>query len=155
MPVAIIVRTAEDSDIATMAEIRAADWGDSSFWAERIMRYRRGEHSPQQALSKREIFVAVDDGIVVGFVAGHQTRRFSCDGELQWINVSRHKRGERIGDKLLTRMGAWFVEHNAQRVCVNVAAENSNARRLYARCGAEPYSEAWMVWDDARSIAGE
>lgn len=155
MPTAITVRAANDDDIPIMAEMRATEWGDRSFWAERIMRYKRGEHSPQQALPKRELFVAVDDGIVVGFVAGHQTRRFDCDGELQWINVAKHKRGEGIGDKLLAQMGVWFVEHNTQRICVNVAPENSTARQLYARCGAKPFNKAWMVWENARLMTGE
>lgn len=151
----ITVRLAEDTDISTMAEIRADEWGDKIFWAERITGYRLGEHSPQQALSKREVFVAVDGGTVVGFVAGHQTRRFNCTGELQWINVAKHKRGEGIGDKLVARIGAWFVEQNAHRICVNVAAENINARRLYARHGAQPLNEAWMVWEDAHSMGTE
>jgi GNAT superfamily N-acetyltransferase len=150
-----IVRPAEDSDVSAIAKLRADEWGDKIFWAERITRYRRGEHSPQQALSKREVFVAIDDGIVVGFVAGHLTRRFDCDGELQWINVAEHKRGEGVGDKLIARVGAWFVEHNARRICVNVASENTNARRLYARCGAKALKEAWMVWEDARSMSKE
>jgi GNAT superfamily N-acetyltransferase len=145
-----IIRPAEDSDITAIAKLRADEWGDDNFWAERISRYKHGEHSPKQALPTREVFVAVDDGLVVGFVAGHQTRRFDCDGELQWINVVKHKRGAGVGDKLITRMGAWFIQHKAKRICVNVAPENINARRLYARCGAKPLNKAWMVWDDAR-----
>lgn len=149
------VRTAEDSDITAMAKLRADEWGDLLFWAERIARYRRGEHSPQQALPRREVFVAIDHGTVVGLVAGHQTRRFDCDGELQWINVAKHRRGEGIGDKLVARMGAWFVEHQARRICVNVAGENTGARRFYAKSGAIRLNEAWMVWEDARCMARE
>jgi hypothetical protein len=39
-------------------------------------------------LTERAAFVAIDDGDLVGFVAGHKTRRLGCDGELQWINVA-------------------------------------------------------------------
>ena len=146
------IRLAEHSDVAAMAGLRAQEWGEKVFWTDRIARYIRGEHSPQHALPERGVFVAVDNGTVVGFVAGHRTRRFDCDGELQWINVAEAKRGEGIGYKLLERIGAWFVEHNVQRVCVNVAATNSNARRLYSRYGAKPFKQAWMVWDDVRSM---
>jgi hypothetical protein len=43
--------------------------------------------SPQQALPARAAFVAMDGTKLVGFVAGHRTRRLGCDGELQWVNV--------------------------------------------------------------------
>jgi predicted GNAT family acetyltransferase len=145
-----IVRPAEDKDVAAMGKLRADEWGDEIFWTERITRYRRGEHSPQHALPDRQIFVAVDGGLVIGFVAGHRTRRFDCDGELQWINVAKCKRGEGVADKLVAQIGAWFVEHHSLRVCVNVASDNSHARRLYARCGAAAMNEAWMVWENAR-----
>jgi GNAT superfamily N-acetyltransferase len=95
-------------------------------------------------------FVAVDDGKLVGFVAGHRTRRFDYDGELQWINVAEERRGQGIADKLMAQIGAWFIEQDVLRVCVNVNPENITARRLYARCGARPLNEHWMGWDDAQ-----
>jgi GNAT superfamily N-acetyltransferase len=133
-----------------MAAIRAQQWGDKAFWTDRITWYLRGEHWPQQALPERAAFVAVDDGKLVGFVAGHRTRRFDCDGELQWINVAEERRGQGIADKLMAQIGGWFIEQDALRVCVNVNPENITARRLYARCGARPLNEQWMGWDDAR-----
>ena len=63
--------------------------GDKTFWTDRITWYLRGEHSPQQALPERAAFVAVDEGKLVGFVAGHsrvdsvagvKQRRASADG---------------------------------------------------------------------------
>ena len=97
-------------------------------------------------------FVAVDDGKLVGFVAGHRTRRFDYDGELQWINVAEERRGQGIADKLMAQIGAWFIEQEVLRVCVNVNPENITARRLYARCGARPLNEHWMGWDDAQVV---
>jgi GNAT superfamily N-acetyltransferase len=146
------IRPADESDISAMAEIRSDEWGDKTFWMDRIIRYMRGEHNPQEALPERALFVAVDGETVVGFVAGHRTRRLQCDGELQWINVAEHKRGQGIADELVGHIGAWFVEQNAPRICVNVAPQNTTARRLYARFGARPLSPQWMVWDDARSM---
>src|SRR5690348_1914407 len=146
----ITIRLAEENDISVVAELRAEEWGDQTFWTDRITRYLRGEHSPQEALPERALYVAVDDGTVVGFVAGHRTRRCRCDGELQWINVAPHKRGQGIAEMLMARIGAWFCEQNATRICANVAPRNTTARRLYARCGAHPLSPQWMVWDDVR-----
>lgn len=150
MPVTI--RPAQESDIPAMAEIRASDWGDKAFWIDRITRYKHGEHNPRQSLPERALFVAVDQETVVGFVAGHRTRRFDCDAELQWINVAAGERGQGIAGGLMARIGGWFLEQNAHRICVNVAPENANAHRLYAKWGAQPLGPQWMVWDDARSM---
>lgn len=135
-----------------MAEIRAQTKGTTSFWTDRIDRYLRGEHSPQHALELRAAFVAVAEEQIVGFVAGHRTRRFGCDGELQWIDVDQQQRGRGIGYKLMDQMGAWFVMQDAKQICVNVDKDNVAARKLYGNCGARPLNEAWMVWDDASLI---
>jgi hypothetical protein len=83
------LRPAEDADVSATAAIRAQQWGDKSFLTDRITWYLRGEHSPQQALPERAAFVAVDEGKLVGFVAGHsrvdsvagvKQRRASADG---------------------------------------------------------------------------
>ncbi len=88
----------------------------------------------------------------MGFVAGHLTRRFHCDGALQWVNVVEAQRGKGIAGQLLRAMGAWFVEQQAQRICVNVAPENVVAGRLYANHGARSLNEHWMVWEDSHAM---
>jgi predicted GNAT family acetyltransferase len=147
---AIELRTAEPADIAQMASIRAKESGTAAFWANRIASYLSGEHSPQQALTDRAAYVATDQSQLVGFVAGHSTRRFGCGGELQWINVVEERRGMGIAGMLVAKIGEWFVEQQAARICVNVSPENTAARKLYTRCGALPLNEHWMVWEDSR-----
>jgi GNAT superfamily N-acetyltransferase len=149
----IVIREAAEGDIAAMAALRAETWGSEAYWHERIGLYLSGEHSPQQALASRAAFIAVEAGTVAGFIAGHRTKRFGYDGELEWINVSKARRGQGIADELLQTMAAWFVEQKALRVCVNVAPDNPVARRFYARHGAVSRNEHWMVWEDVR-IAG-
>lgn len=150
MPLAI--RPAEPADIPSMAELRAQTKGTQSFWTDRIDRYLRGEHSPQEALEVRSAFVATDEGKIVGFVAGHRARRFNCDGEVQWIDVDQQQRGRCIGYKLMAQIGAWFASQNAKRICVNVDANNLAARKLYENYGARPLNDAWMVWDHSSRI---
>jgi GNAT superfamily N-acetyltransferase len=41
------------------------------------------------------MYVAAEPEGFVGYVAGHLTRRYECDGELQWIDVRPEHR--RIG----------------------------------------------------------
>jgi GNAT superfamily N-acetyltransferase len=152
--VSIVVRLAEEGDVEAMAEIRARRLGTREFWADRIGGYLKGEYFPQQALEVRIVFVADDDGEVVGFVAGHRTRRLGCNGELQWIDVAEEQRRRGVAAKLLARIGSWFVEHHLPRICVNVDPENAPARGFYTKHGAVALNEHWMVWEDAGSMSG-
>jgi GNAT superfamily N-acetyltransferase len=147
MPTPIAIRHAHDADIPAMAAIRADESHTDAFWIERIARYLRREHHPQQALPERAVFVAVAEDRVVGFASGHRTRRFGCDGELQWINVAAESRGQRIAGRLLDAQLDWFRARNALRICVNVAPENEPARRLYAAHGAIAMNPHWMLWE--------
>jgi GNAT superfamily N-acetyltransferase len=147
MQMPIEIRLVDEADIPAMASLRASEWQSDAFWIDRITRYLRGEHHPQQALPERTMFVAVAEGRVAGFVAGHRTRRFGCDGELQWINVAADARGQRIAGRLLDAQLDWFRARNAMRICVNVAPENEPARKLYAAHGAVAMNPHWMIWE--------
>lgn len=146
----LTIRPADATDVPCIAELRAQTKGTQSFWADRIERYLRGDHSPQKALDARSAFVATHEGKIVGFVAGHRTRRFDCDGELQWIDVDHQHRRRGIGYHLMAQMGEWFVSNNAQRICVNVDEHNIAARKLYEKCGARVLGDAWMLWETRR-----
>jgi GNAT superfamily N-acetyltransferase len=151
----MLIRPVQDQDVAAMAAIRTRRWESATFWQSRIARYLRGEHSPQPALPPRAAFVAVEDGAVVGFVSGHRTRRYGCDGELQWIDVIEDFRRRGIAGDLLLTIAGWFVEQSALRICVNVDPKNLVARRLYSKYGAQPLNEHWMVWEDVRAIRSQ
>jgi len=142
----IEVRTATAADVAEMARIREA--GGLPDDAERMARYLAGEHHPQHALAPRVIFVAEQGGRMIGYVAGHRTTRFGCDGELQWIFVLPDHRGSGAADLLLDRLAAWFIGEGARRVCVDVVPENTRARRFYHRHGAQTLHRYWLVWPD-------
>ena len=80
----------------------------------------------------------------IGYAAGHLTRRFRCDGELQWIYVASPWRGDEVATKLLQLVATWFVSKGAQRICVDPG--NEKARRFYRRHGAVDLNKHWMVW---------
>ncbi len=151
---ALLYRLAEESDIPAMARIRSADWGIEELWRVRLSRYLNYEHHPRQALAPRVGYVAVDvdQDAVVGFIAGHLTRRHGCEGELQWINVIPERRGTGVAAELLRQLAAWFVTQNASRICVDVEPENTPARRFYMRHGAEDLNPSWLVWNDIRVV---
>jgi ribosomal protein S18 acetylase RimI-like enzyme len=148
----MIYRLARHADVPAMAEIRAADWGTKDYWQERILQYLTHQLHPKEALRPRVPFVCVERGRVVGLIAGHLTRRFGCDGELEWISVRPQYRRRGVAAKLLGRLAAWFVRHEALRICVDVEPSNEAARRFYARHGAEDLKPHWMVWKDIRRV---
>jgi GNAT superfamily N-acetyltransferase len=147
-PPAFCNRQAQLSDIPQMAEIRAADWGTEEYWRERILQYMSGTLHPREALPARVAFVCVDQERVVGLIAGHLTRRFGCDGELEWVSVRPEYRNRGIASQMLRRLAEWFITQNAKAVCVDVEPSNRAARQFYVRKGAEDLKPHWMVWKE-------
>ena len=118
----------------------------------RMLQYLAGEHHPQQALLARGMWMAAEGESPIGYVAGHLTRRFGCDGELQWIYVVPEHRRTQVASNLLRLLAGWFVEHGARRVCVDVG--DDEARPFYRNRGAVELSKYWMVWNDIGRVVG-
>lgn len=152
---AVQYKKAEGSDIPAMARIRAAEWETEAYWNVRISRYLDCELHPQQALTPRVIYVASEGDSLLGLIAGHLTRRFGCDGELEWINVIPERRGSKIASELLRLLAAWFVEQKASRICVDVDPANTTAQRFYRRHGAVNLNAHWLVWNNINAVLGE
>ncbi len=151
----VLYRQADKSDVPAMARIRAAEWESQEYWSARFSGYMDGKLHPQGALAPRVIYVAVEGDCLVGLIAGHLTRRYECDGELEWIDVIRERRRSGIASELLRRLAAWFGEQSASRICVDVDGGNVTARSFYRRHGAESLNRHWLVWDDIKVVLGE
>jgi GNAT superfamily N-acetyltransferase len=150
IPMPIAIRPVDPSDIPAMASIRGKQWESEAYWQHRITAYLDGELFPQQALAPRAAFIAADGEQIVGFVAGHLTRRYQCDAEVEWIDTIEERRRQGIAGTLLRSMAGWFLEHNARKVCVDPG--NDIARAVYAKYGARPLNQHWMVWDDINTL---
>ena len=146
---------ANQSDSSAIARIRAANWGTEDYWNQRISGYLNCELHPQQALIPRIIYIASEAGTVVGFIAGHLTRRYECNGELEWINVVPEYQKHGVASKLLQLLAAWFVEQKSLCICVDVDPANTVARNFYQRHGAEELNRHWLVWKDISVIIKE
>ena len=94
------------------------------------------------------MILAEQDGEVIGFIAGHLTRRYHCQGELQWINVAESQRRQGIATELLRELADWFAAYDAYKICVDAQPRNTEARSFYARHGAEPLNDHWMVFQN-------
>jgi GNAT superfamily N-acetyltransferase len=145
-------REARDSDLEVLARIRAAEWGNEQYWRDRIRGYASGALNPQQALAPRVIYVAIDKSEITGFIAGHLTRRFDCDGELEWLNVVAEKRRSGVARMLLLVLASWFDEKGAKRICVDADPENPTARAFYRKHGAQDLDPHWLVWPDITEL---
>lgn len=140
-------RLVEEQDLKALAAIRETNDASEGYWLNRISGYYYGTHNPQQALAPRTIIIATDKSRVIGFIAGHLTRRYGCDGELQWVDTIPEYRGMGIATNLLRFLAKWFIENHAQRICVNCAPDNQIALNFYKKNGAVPLNDHWLVWD--------
>ena len=116
-------------------------------WRQRISGYLAGTYHPGYSKDERAVFVAERSGEILGFIAGHRTMRFACDGELQWAFVLPDYQWRGIGASLLSSMRQWFVEHKMKKICVN-ASEEMATRAFYVKHGAMPLNEHWVVWEN-------
>jgi len=144
---ALIFRQATLADVPALVRSRSADpqWGPAD---PRTAAYLEGKHHPQRALAPRAAFVALEGGAVIGYIAGHLTRRYDCDGELQYLWVAPARRRVGVATRLLGLLAQWFVEQGASRICVDVLPENLRARSFYSRHGAVALNRHWLVWND-------
>lgn len=117
----------------------------------RMARYLRCEHHPQKALMQRVMYVAEGSDGAIGYIGGHLTERYECDGELQYLYVVPERRRSGIASGMLHLLAAWFVSHAASRICVDVTPENKRARAFYLRHGAVHLNTHWLVWPDLRA----
>ena len=146
----ILYRKATNLDIPGLAKIRSDDLETKEYWHKRISGYMSGTHNPQQALDPRIVYVACDNESIVGFVAGHLTKRYYCEGELEWINVIEGYQRRGIASELVRTLAKWFIEQKAYKICVDPG--NEIARHFYKRNGAENLNTHWMFWRDIRDI---
>ena len=144
----VLYRPATLLDVSAMAQLRSEHWGNAPDWDYRLAAYLSGEHNPRHARQQRVMIVAEQEGEVIGFIAGHLTRRYHCEGELQWINVSASQRRQGVATDMLRELADWFTAYDAHRICVDAQLRNTEARAFYARHGAEPLNDHWMVFSD-------
>src|SRR5258705_14016538 len=103
----------------------------------------RGELHPQQALAPRVVLVAEGGEDIVGFIAGHLTRRFGCDGELEWLDVVAECHRTGGAGELWRALATRFAGRQARRICVDVDPQNAAARAFYRKPLAHDPNPPW------------
>ena len=141
-------REAITADAAAMAQCRLADPMNGPA-DPRMAAYFDGRHHPQQALLPRVGYLALADGEVIGYIAGHKTTRHGCGGEVQYLFVAPAYRRRGIGTALLRLLAKWFEEQDVQKVCVAIAGDSPReARPFHESLGAKPLKKYWHAWED-------
>ena len=148
----VTYRIATADDVPAMVSGRLED-PSAGPADDRMAAYLRGSHHPQHARAPRVAFIAVSDDRVVGYIAGHLSKRFDCEAELQYLYVASDWRRRGIATALLDHLARWFAIQGAYRVCVNVDAESEGASPFYMHHGAGPLERHWLVWPDIRVLA--
>ena len=141
-------REATTADVVAMAVCRQSDpTADPA--DPRMGAYFDRQHHPQQALLPRVGYVALLDGELIGYIAGHLTKRHGCAGEVQYLFVAPQYRRRGIATALLRLLAKWFEEQDARRVCVALAGDSPpEAQPFHESVGAVPLKKYWYGWDD-------
>ena len=146
-------REATSADIAAMATCRLHD-ADGGAVDDRMAAYFDGLHHPQQALPPRVGYVAIAEDSVIGYIAGHLTRRYGYDGEVQYLYVAPEHRRRGVASALLRLLVGWFQEQSVTRVCVNANPDSPPAVPFYTSQGAAALNRYWYAWEDVANVPG-
>jgi GNAT superfamily N-acetyltransferase len=95
------------------------------------------------------VFVAENDGDVVGFAAGNMLKepRHDLDAELSAVYLRREFHHAGIGRRLVCAVARAQRTHGASGLIVWVIAGNKGARAFYERLGATLLAEQPFEWD--------
>lgn len=148
------IREATVADVPAMARIRIGD-AEAGPADPRMGAYLQGTHHPRDALAPRIAFLASQGDEPVGYIAGHLSTRFDCDGEVQYLYVAKEYRRRGAAAALLNALAGWFVQHEASRICVDVEPGNEAARSFYKRNGAVDLKPSWLVWNEIGRVLDE
>lgn len=146
----ISYRRATNNDIPFLAKIRSENWETEEYWNNRISGYLSHTISPQQSLKSRIIYVATCNKTIIGFIAGHLTNRYDCQGELEWIDIIKEYRRKEVATELVKLLAKWFIIQKSYTICVDPG--NDQARQFYKKNGANMLNKHWMFWENIRTI---
>lgn len=144
-------REATTVDVPAMVAARAPDLEAGPADA-RMAKYLDGEHHPQKARAPRVAYVALEGTSLIGYIGGHETGRYQCNGELQYLYVVPGHRRSGIGTELLRLLAGWFAERDLARVCVGVDEENAAARAFLAHHGAVDFNRSFLIWSEIGQV---
>ena len=112
-------------------------------YREKYFEYMMEDCSPENG---GKVYICVDDGEVVGMIAGHVWQYDERDrldyvcpkrGEIAELIVSKKARKNGAGTKLLEKMEDYFKSVGCEYIQIDVFAYNEMAKRFYYKYGYE------------------
>lgn len=160
------IRRAEPGDTDTIVSILIASKIDSfpdtvddhdrdvAFWTRRWRGYITSGSRAQQSLGDGWVYLAERDGVPVGYVAYHHTRRLGTDAELQNIYLLKDVQRQGIGTTLLGVVAHRLHADGSRTMCVGFDADSPYTRFYFKHGAVETAPGApWAIWHDVGSLA--
>ena len=134
----VAIRLAGARDAEGIASVHAAAWREAfTFLPSRFLeamtagavleKWKGAVLDPTTSL-----FIAVDDGCVVGFL---QVRADADEGEVMALYVAPSRWRQRVGSTLLSFGEAWLVAHGVDTALLWTAKESQQSRGFYEARG--------------------
>ncbi len=146
----VSVRTHRPSDISLLRSMARVSYYDSRFYYDSHFPTSRCGDLYETWIEKScsgyadEVLVAEWSGRPAGYITCHIRDQHQLTGQIGLAAVSPDAKGNGIGQQLVRESLRWFGEHNIQQVTVVTQGRNSQAQRIYQRCGFLTRSmQAW------------
>jgi GNAT superfamily N-acetyltransferase len=154
----VVIRPATPADAAAIAQVRVDAWRVTyrGMIPESYLAAMKVEDSAAmwlRVLSANAeavcVFVAEDDGAVVGFASGNRLAppKHGFDAELSAIYLARDHQRSGIGTRLLGAVAGTLQTRGATGLLTWVIAGNRPARTFYEQLGATLLVEQPFQWD--------
>jgi GNAT superfamily N-acetyltransferase len=127
---------------------------DVAFWARRWRNYIARRNLPFSILGDGWVFLAEIDGVPVGYIAYHHTRRFETDAELQNIYLLKAWQRKGFGTALFGVVAHRLAADGSRSMCVGYDS-NSPYKTFYFKHGSIETSPGapWAIWKDLPALA--
>lgn len=102
-------------------------------------KYAKGELNPEYS----NIFVAVDNNKVIGYILGMVHERYypnPKNGSIHNISVLEEYQKMGIGERLNTELLKWFKSKDVEQVELFAALKNPKAMNFWGKMGYSPYA---------------
>jgi GNAT superfamily N-acetyltransferase len=154
----IIIRPAQPADAQAIAKVRVDAWRASyrGMIPDSYLAAMSTEESSAlwekiltAAPNTTNTFVAVRDGVVIGFASGNMLDepKLGNNAELSAVYLVQDAQRQGIGRRLVGAVAAAQRGHGATGLIVWVIAGNKPARAFFEALGAEPLIEQPFNWD--------
>jgi len=155
----MLIREATPTDVPCIARVHVDSWRTTykglipdDIIASRTYEYR--ERLWTRFLTEQQtetfIYVAEEDGEIVGFVSGGSNRDgdSAYKGELHAIYILQTHQGKGVGRRLASALISRLVKEGFNSMLLWVLADNHQARRFYEALGGKVVAERQEEMDD-------